>query len=66
MLDTLFWTAVVVASSCGALIIGIELYAEWADEAPNVDDTTGIFPTAQIKRLAVEIENASSRLGRAG
>jgi hypothetical protein len=42
MLDTLFWIAVVVATSCGALMIGIELYDEWADAARNVEETTGM------------------------
>ncbi|MCJ2124468.1 hypothetical protein [Methylobacterium sp. J-077] len=58
MLDTLFWIAVVVASLCGTLMIGIELYTEWADEARNADDTTGMFSTSQLRLLAVGVENA--------
>lgn len=45
MLDTLFWIAVVVACSCGALMIGIDLYDEWADAAGKVDDTAREPPT---------------------
>ncbi|MCJ2055169.1 hypothetical protein MKL09_01235 [Methylobacterium sp. J-048] len=66
MLDTLFWVAVVVASSCGALMIGIELYDEWAEAARNVDDTIGMSSTTQLRRLAEGIENARPRLGQAG
>ena len=65
MLDTLFWIAVVVASLCGTLMICIDLYEEWADEAHNVDNLTGETPTAQIRRLAAGIENAPSGLGQA-
>lgn len=33
MLDTLFWIAVFVSIVCGILIMGIELYDEWAETA---------------------------------
>jgi hypothetical protein len=66
MLDTLFWISVVVASSCGALMTGIDLYDEWADAARNVDETTGMSPTDQLRRFAMGIENAPQRLDRVG
>jgi hypothetical protein len=62
MLDTVFWIAVVVASLCGALLIGIELYEDWA-EAPRRRPSAEP-PMLQLKRVAIRLDREPSRLVR--
>jgi uncharacterized membrane protein len=43
MLDTIFWTAVLVAILCGIVMICLGLYDDWADEAQAVDEVTNRY-----------------------
>jgi hypothetical protein len=56
MLDTVVWTAIVVALFFGIVLICIDLLEEWEYPAGNAVDRPDELPTEQLKRLAKQLE----------